>query len=420
MNTVEWEHAEASRFRLDGVVGTPLHTRTAQRSATPWYFNWDLNHVVDVYDDFHEELRAIRETVAMGDMSPLCKCTIEGPDATRLVDYLIPRATDRFEVGQIYYTPWCTDEGKVVSDGLVYRVGEDSYRFTGDPTCEWFRENADGHDVEIRDETDDFGIIMVQGPYAREVVESATGEDWSGLDFSRRSGAEIGGVGVELARQGFTGELGFEIMMPRGAGADVWDAVAVAGEASGIKPCGEWAIDVARVEAGLMIPGPDYANAGPDPTGSHTVSASDPSCHSSPFELGMGRFVDLDKDRFVGRDALLAEQEAGGPPRALVGLDIDWRAIVDAHVERAVAPNVSPRVEWVAKPVTSAGRPAGRATSITWSPTIGKLIGFGHLLREYAVEGNEVVVQWEIPGTGEAFGAPARVAPLPFLELRRT
>ena len=420
MSATEWEDAEASRFRPDGVVGTPLHTRTARASATPWYFNWDLNHVVDVYDDFPSELGAIRETVAMGDMSPLCKCAIEGPDAGHLVDRLIPRPTDQFEVGQIYYTPWCTEEGKVVSDGLVYRVGEHAYRFTGDPTCEWFREKAEGHDVEIRDETDDFGIIMVQGPRSRAVVEAATGEDWSGLDFSRRTSADIAGVEVELARQGFTGELGYEIMMPAGAGAEVWDAIAAAGEESGIRPCGEWAIDVARVEAGLMIPGPDYANAGPDPTGSHTVSASDPECHSSPFELGMGRFVDLEKEDFSGRQALVAEQEAGGPPRSLVGLDIDWRAIVDAHLEQGVAPNVSPRVEWVAKPVTADGERIGRASSVTWSPTVRKLIGFGHVDKSHAREGSELAVRWEIPGTGDVLAAPARVARLPFLELRRT
>ena len=177
---------------------------------------------------------------------------------------------------------------------------------------------------------------------------------------------------------------------------------------------------MARVEAGLLIPGPDYANGGPDVTGSHTVSASDPEFCSSPFELRMGRFVDLDKGDFVGRDALVAEQAAGGPPRGMAGLDIDWRAITEAHLERGVAPNISPRVEWVAKPVTSDGRTVGRASSTTWGPTVGKLIAFGHLERELALPGTEVGVTWEIPGTGESIPAPATVADLPFLALSRT
>ena len=420
MSEPSWREARASRFRPDGIVGTPLHTRTAQHSQTPWYFNWDLNHVVDVYDDFHAELGAIRETVAMGDMSPLCKCTISGPDATRLVDELVPRNIDNLEVGTVQYTPWCNDDGRVVSDGLVFRASESSYRFTGDPTCDWFTEKAEGHDVEVVDETDDYGILMVQGPQARDVIERATGADWSSLDFSRMARTRIGGVEVELARQGFTGELGYEILMPAGSGAPVWDAVAEAGADSGLRPCGEWAIDVARVEAGLLIPGPDYANAGPDPTGSHTVSASDPECHSSPFELGMGPFVDLSKESFVGRDALVAEAEAGGPPRVLVGLDIDWRAIVAAHLDHGLPPNISPRVEWVAKPVSVDGNRAGRASSITWGPSVDRLIGFGHLDKALGEPGTQVSIDWAIPGTGTVFPAPATVSKLPFLQHRRT
>jgi aminomethyltransferase len=419
MSGQEWEMARASRFRPDGIIGTPFHARTAQSSQTPWYFNWDLNHVVDVYDDFHAELRAIRGTVAMGDMSPLCKAEISGPDAARFVDWVIPRDTSDLKVGSIYYTPWCNHDGKVVSDGLVFRDGEDSYRFTGDPTVEWFRQIADGYDIEVSDVTDDFGILAIQGPRSREVLEAATGDEWSGLDFSRLRPATVGGVPVEVARQGFTGELGYELLTPADRGVPVWDAIAEAGEPFGIRPCGEWAIDVARVEAGLMIPGPDYANAGPDPTGSHTISASDPEFHSSPFELGMGWMVDLAKKDFVGKAALITEQESGGPRRRLVGLDIDWLQIVAAHVDRGVPPNVSPRVEWVAKPVIAEGRPVGRATSITWAPTAGKLIGFGHVEEGIGQAGTRVAITWDIAGTGVAIEAAATVAELPFLDLRR-
>lgn len=411
--------AGASRFRPDGIIGTPFHERTAGRSETPWYFNWDLCHVVDVYDDFHAELRAIRTNVAMGDMSPLCKVLITGPDAGRLVDRLIPRPTDDLEAGGIFYTPWCNHDGKVVSDGLVFRTGESSYLFTGDPSVEWFLQNAEGYDAAVEDRTDDFGILAVQGPRSQEVMEAATGAAGLSLGFSRLGRFEIGGAAVTVARQGFTGEHGYEILAPAAAGNRVWDAVAAAGEPCGIRPCGEWAIDVARVEAGLLIPGPDYANAGPDITGSHTVSASDPEFHSSPFELGMGRFVDLSKEGFIGREALAAEQEAGGPPRTLTGLDIDWRAIVEAHLERGIAPNISPRVDWVAKPVHADGNPAGRASSITWGPTAGKLIGFGHLLRRLAEPGTKAGVVWEIPGAGESIEAPAEVVRLPFIELSR-
>ena len=419
VGTVVWETAKASRFRPDGIVGTPFHSRTARNSATPWYFNWDLHHVVDVYDDFHTELGAIRESVAMGDMSPLCKCRIEGPDAARLVDHLVPRSTENLRVGSIQYTPWCNDDGKVVSDGLIFRLDEESYRFTGDPTTEWFLSKAEGFDVEIRDETDDYGILMVQGPRSRDVVNAATGTDWADLDFSRAAWTSVGGIDIQLARQGFTGELGYELFIPANDAAHVWDVMVEAGQPFGIQLCGEWAIDVARVEAGLLIPGPDYANAGPDRTGSHTPSASDPTCESSPYEIGMGSFVDLSKESFVGKEALVAEHQNGGPSRTLSGLDIDWRWIVNAYLEADTAPNVSPRGDWVTKSVKSGDREVGRASSVTWSPTVSRLIAFGHLETACSDPGTEVTVDWEIAGTNKTVQAPATVTVLPFLGLRR-
>ena len=419
VGTVVWETAKASRFRPDGIVGTPFHSRTARNSATPWYFNWDLHHVVDVYDDFHTELGAIRESVAMGAMSPLCKCRIEGPDAARLVDHVVPRSTENLRVGSIQYTPWCNDDGKVVSDGLIFRLDEESYRFTGDPTTEWFLSKAEGFDVEIRDETDDYGILMVQGPRSRDVVNAATGTDWADLDFSRAAWTSVGGIDIQLARQGFTGELGYELFIPANDAAHVWDVMVEAGQPFGIQLCGEWAIDVARVEAGLLIPGPDYANAGPDRTGSHTPSASDPTCESSPYEIGMGSFVDLSKESFVGKEALVAEHQNGGPSRTLSGLDIDWRWIVNAYLEADTAPNVSPRVDWVTKSVKSGDREVGRASSVTWSPTVSRLIAFGHLETACSDPGTEVTVDWEIAGTNRTVQAPATVTVLPFLGLRR-
>jgi len=215
---VEWQGARASRFRPDGVIGTPFHGRTARLSATPWYFNWDLCHVVDVYDDFHAELAAIRTNVAMGDMSPLCKILIIGPDAERLVDRLVPRSIEDLRPGGIYYTPWCNDDGKVVSDGLVFRTGQDSYRFTGDPSYDWITQKAEGYDVEIIDQTDDLGILAVQGPRSRRVMEAATGVNGLQIGFSRLARFAIGCVEVEVARQGFTGEHGYEILTPAAEG----------------------------------------------------------------------------------------------------------------------------------------------------------------------------------------------------------
>jgi len=415
----EWEAAATvSRFRPSGVIGTPFHPRAAFHSQASWFFNWDLHHVVAVFEDFHEELRAIRDTVAMGDYSPLTKCSISGPDAPEFVDRLFPRDTKRLKVGAIFYTALCNEDGKVITDGLLFREGERSFRFTGDPMVDWFRQHAEPYDVEVRDVTDDYGILAIQGPRSRAVLELATGRDWSDLDFSRLHPATVAGVAVEVARQGFTGELGYEFLTPAEGAPQVWDAVVEAGVEHGIRPCGHQAIDVARVEAGLLIPGADYANAGPDPTGSHTPSANDPANFSSPFELGMGWLIDLDKEDFVGRAALAAEVDGGGARHKLVGLDIDWRRVVSEHLELGVPPEMS-RVAWEAKPITIDGRNVGRASSITWGPTVRRLIGFGHIPPSHSEVGTKVAIEWAIPGTGETIFAPATVCELPFLKLRR-
>lgn len=133
----------------------------------------------------------------------------------------------------------------------------------------------------------------------------------------------------------------------------------------------------------MLIPSYDCTSAGPDPAGSHTPAALKEEYVSSLFELGMGSFVELDKDAFIGKQAFADEQEAGGPPRRLVGLDIDWRAIVDLHLDLGVPPNVSLRVRWKPVPVSVEGVRIGRASSVTWGPSVGKLIGFGHLDRRF-------------------------------------
>jgi len=419
VNDQDWTPGSVSRFRQSGAIGTPFHRRTAHASRTPAYYSWDLYHVVDIYEDVALELASIRKGVAMGDMSPLSKYVVSGRDAPAFVDSLVTRDSSDLGVGQVLYTPWCNHDGKVINDGLVFRSAEQSYRFTSDPSQEWFTSQAAGLDVTVEDVTSDLGILTLQGPRSRDVLEQATSRDWSDLDFSRLDRTTIAGVGVEVARQGFTGELGYEILTPVEGGDSVWDAVAAAGAPFEIRPAGEYAIEVARVEAGLLIPGYDYGRGGGlDPAGSHTPSAANDGFISSPFELGMESFVNFDKNDFIGKQALADEQAAGGPPRRLVGLDIDWRTIVGLHLDRDIPPNVSPRVRWEAVGAFVDGVRIGRATSVTWGPSVNKMIGFGHLDKRFAGSGTTVSLEWPMPD-GDPGRVNATVVELPFLSHRR-
>ena len=399
-----------------GFRGTPFHAAASAAAKTPLWYAWGDYHVVDVYTDAAEEVRAIRRTAAMADMSPLDKTLVEGPDSARLVDRVVARDVGRLGVGGILYTPWCDERGKLVGDGLVLRTAPDSFTFSAGPIDGWLRRWAAGLDVEISGITDRFGVLALQGPLSRDILTGASGgEDWAGLGFSRLRTARIGGADAMVLRTGFTGELGYEIWTPADRGADVWNAVTEAGAGRGLIPAGEYAVEAARIEAGLILIGADYNPAG----GERRVARYDELDVglSSPFELGLGRLIDLGKGDFIGREALAEEVRSGGPARRLAGIEIDWRQALEAAAAAGLPPDVSPRVRKDALPLLHGGRRAGRATSITWSPTLSKLIGFAVVEAGLAAEGRRITVGWPLGDRSEE--VEAKMVGLPFLKHRR-
>jgi aminomethyltransferase len=394
--------------------GTPFAPRTASINGNALWMLWDRMMVVDVYADAREELRAIREAVAMGDMSPLSKYEVRGPGAERFLDHLIPRDVTKLAVGQVYYTPWCDEHGRLVNDGLVIRTGETSFRLSADPNEGWLRRHAEGFDVELDDVTTQIAILTLQGPQAPAVLEAASGEDWSRLPFSRLGHAEVAGVAIDLLRQGFTGEIGYELWVEADAAPLLWDAIAEAGAPHGILPAGALALDVARAEAGLLIIGYDYTSAGGDRPGA-TVEA-DHAHEGTPYELGLGRLVDLDKGDFIGKPALSDEATRSNGER-LAGLECDWRALQAAYEQLGEPSPDLGRVQWYPKPLLHDGRVVGRASSIVWAPSAGRLIGFAHVPAELTAAGTELSVRWAVGG--QEVEVPATIRELPFLELRR-
>ncbi|ORA39409.1 glycine cleavage system protein T [Mycobacterium aquaticum] len=396
-------------------LGTPFAARTAALNRNALWMSWDRMMIADVFTDLSEELHTIRTGVAIGDMSPLSKYEIHGKDAVTVVDRLITRDASKLQIGQTYYTPWCNDEGKLVNDGLVIRVDASTFRLSADPNLLWLRHCAEGYDVEIHDLTEDYGIITLQGPKSTEVLEAASGADWGDLRFSRLRTTSIGGCDVDVLRQGFTGEVGYELWMRAEDGISVWDAVFDAGERYDIKPAGGLAEDVARIEAGLLIVGYDYTAAGLDSQGASVQVAA--RYEATPFELGLGRLVDFSKEEFIGKAALVREAATGSRTHN-VGLEIDWRTIVRECERRNAAPPNFGRVRWVPLPLKGDAVGNQRASSITWSPTTGKLIGFGHVPPASAAPGNTVTVLWPIGE--EQVDVPAVVVDLPFVTRRRS
>src|SRR4051794_29877961 len=319
-------------------VGTPFHPRTAPLNRKMQWREWSGFYASSVYADAHDiEYNAIREAAAVIDVSPLYKYRVAGPDALRLANRVITRDASKLKVGQVIYTPWCDEHGKVVDDGTIHRVADQELRWTAaDPQYRWLSLNASGLDVSIEDISERTAALALQGPLSRAVLEAATGEDFSDLRYFRRRSTRLADVDVDVSRTGYTGDLGYELWIPAEAAPQIWDALFAAGQAYAIRPAGMYALDVTRLEAALIMLEVDYTSA---------RHAMNPEQNYSPFEIGLGKLVSFDKGDFVGRRALQAEVAAGGPARRLVGLQLDWYDIERLYDEQGLPPAISPAVD---------------------------------------------------------------------------
>jgi len=387
--------------------GTAFHPRTAPLNRKLQWREWSGYLAASAYHDSHDiEYNAIREAAALIDVSPLYKYLVSGPDATRLVDRVITRDASKLSVGRVYYTSWCNEEGLVVDDGTVARLDERSYRWTAaDPSLRWFRMNARGLDVEIEDASERVSALAVQGPLSRDVLEAATGMSWGDLAYFGRRAVHVGRIPVDVSRTGYTGDLGYEVWVESPHAAELWDAVVQAGGAYGVRPAGMLALDVARIEAGLILIEVDFDSA---------RRALIPEQSFSPFELGiLGRFVDFSKHAdFVGRRALERERKRGGPPRRLVGLELEWEPLEDLYRAKGLTPTFEPAASRAPRPLYVRGRQVGKATSMTWSPILKKVVALASVDANQSQLGARIEVEWTVEARRSR--TPARVVELPF------
>jgi aminomethyltransferase len=391
-------------------VGTPFFERTAALNRKLAWGDWAGYFAAAQYADAHDiEYNAIREAVAVIDVSPLYKYLVSGPDAVRLVDRVITRDATRLAVGQVYYTPWCDERGMVIDDGTVARLDETSFRWTAaDPSYRWLSMNAGGLDVTVEDVTERVAALALQGPRSRALLEQVTGEDWSDLRYFRRRSTSIAGVEVDVSRTGYTGDLGYELWIEAEQALPVWDAFSAAGFDHGLRPVGIRAMDVARVEAGLILIEVDYTSVRHALTAEHEYS---------PYEIGLGRLVNLGKGSFVGRRAIERAEERGGSPRRLVGVEAAWEGIEAAFARHDLAPGLPATVNRDPVPLFRGRRQVGRVTSSCWSPILKKLIGLASVPPEVAEPGSRLAMEWTVEG--ERSRVDATVVALPFLDLER-
>ena len=390
-------------------IGTPVHERTFALCESLNYREWSGYYTVSAYESHHEhEYNAIRNASALIDVSPLFKYMITGRDAAKLIDRLITRDVTKMSVGQVYYTPWCDEHGKVIDDGTVSRLAERTFRWTAaDASLRWFKQNAAGMDVRIDDVSEEVAALALQGPTSAKLLRAVAQADIDTLKYFRVTSGTIAGVEVDISRTGYTGDLGYEIWMPAARAVQVFDALMEGGRPYDIKPAGMLALDVARIEAGLLLIEVDFFSSRKAMIASQTYS---------PYELGMGKLVSLDKGRFIGQRAL-REEHRRGAARQIAGLEIDWNEVEKLYDAVGLAPAVSATASRVAVPVYRNGRQVGKATSTTWSPTLKRMIALATIDRPHYAEGTEL--QFEMTVEAVRHRVAAKVVKTPFFNPSR-
>jgi aminomethyltransferase len=375
------------------------------------YREWSGYYAVSVYEMHHEhEYNAIRNAAALIDVSPLFKYMVSGKDATKFVNRVITRDINKVSVGQLIYCCWCDEQGQVIDDGTISRLGENLYRWTAaDPSLRWFRQNALGLDVQIEDISDKVAALAVQGPTSGRLLMQAAQANIANLKYFRFTHGKIGGVEVDISRTGYTGDLGYEIWMPWNDAPKVWDALFEYGAQFDLHAAGMIALDVARIEAGLILIEVDYFSS---------KKALIDSQKYSPYEIGLGRLVDLKKEHFIGRTAL-EEEHRRGPKRLLMGLDINWDDVERLYDTIGLAPQVQSTASRVPVPVYRGGLQVGKATSTTWSPSLKKMIALASLQREHAAAGTELQMELTVEAVRHKVRATTRELPF-FNPARKT
>src|ERR1700756_178804 len=385
-------------------VGTAFHERTLALCESLNFKEWSGYYTVSAYEMTHEhEYNAIRNSSALIDITPLFKYHVTGPDATKLVNRVIARDINKVAVDQVIYCCWCDPAGKVIDDGTITRLGENDYRWTAaDPSLRWFKQNALGLDVQIEDISEKVAALALPGPTRGKLLHAVADANIAGLKYFRVTHGKIAGVPVDISRTGYTGDLGYEIWVPWKDGLKVWDALAEKGKHFDLHAAGMLALDVARVEAGLLLIEVDYTSS---------KKALIQSQKFSPYELGFAKMVHLDKENFIGKRVL--ERDAkNGVSRQLVGLEVDWTDIEQLFDRYGLTPAAPAQASRVAVPVYSGEKQVGKATTTSWSPVLKKLIALASVETESAKPGTSL--QMEITIEAMRLKTNVKVTSLPF------
>lgn len=389
-------------------IPTPFHTRTAAANERQEWRDWSGYLTAGLYEPGHErEYYALRNAAGLIDVSPLYKYEVTGPQAERLVDRVMTRDVTDCRVGQVLYTPWCDEDGQVIDDGTVARLDDSHFRITAaDPNLRWFQDVGYGLEAQVRDVSTELAALALQGPNSRTILKAVVdGVDFDRLGYFRLAQGEVDGRSLTITRTGYTGDLGYELWLRPQDAEIIWDRLMAVGTGYGLLPVGIVAMDIARIEAGLLLIEVDYVSA------RHAIIEAQ---KSSPYEIGLGWAVALTGANFIGKRALMREKERGATTWAFVGVQVDWTSLEQRYAAVDLPPQVAGRASRSAVPIYKNGRQIGQLTSHTFSPILKQYIGIGTVYGDYAQEGSAVEVEVTVEYVRQK--AAAKIVKTPFFD----
>jgi aminomethyltransferase len=371
---------------------TPFHPRLEELNQTGLWSHWAGYLTAEKYAmSAKHEYFAVRNSAGLFDTSPLYKYAVRGRDAERFLAGVLARDIRTCRPGNAQYTLWCDDRGFVIEDGVVFRDGDDSFMLTAaEPNLAYLSDLVGRLEVEIEDVSDQYAALAVQGPRSRRIL-SELAPEVERLRFFELCDAKIAGVPVTVSRTGYTGDLGYEVWVGSGEALSVLDAVLEAGAGHGVRPFGQQALLMTRIEAGLLLIDVDFHSS------RYAFTDHD---RSTPMELGLGwMFRNLqEQDRaFIGRRAIARALEERSARWKTVGLVVDWR---DHDRLFTQAGRIPPKDEMPVQHETmlydDMGAQAGYATSLMYSPVLQRHIGMARVRPQFGAVGSRVDVELTI------------------------
>lgn len=346
-HTIPKEHFHSA------VKKTPFYEKIKAHDLINTWHRWGEYTVPSCLDNVTFEYFSIRNSASVFDITPMSKYRIKGKDALDFMNRLLPRDMTKLKVGRVGYTVWCDDEGMVIDDGTVFRVDENEYLLCSqERQFEVLKRNALGMDITFEEITDDIAALSFQGPLTCKILKNAGFQGIETMKMFDLKHFPFMGTQIMISRTGFTGDLGYELWVQPNQAEALWDALFEAGKNYDIRPIGGHALEIARIEAGLLVAAHDFSPA------NQTVR---PGHAKSPYELGLGWLVKLDKGVvFNGRRALTKEK-ANGSRYRFVKLDVEGnKPAKDSYLYNA-----------------ENGKNIGYVSSAAWGPSAKKNIALG-------------------------------------------